>query len=56
MAGGVDRAFEPIGHVVAVRKTGVLCRLRGGVAALAAATDEVDLVISAQGFSGNVCG
>ena len=43
-----NRTLEPIGDVVAVRETGVLRRLRGGVAALAAATNEVDLVIRGE--------
>ena len=39
------RALEPVGDVVGVRKPGLLRRLRRGEAALAAAADEVDVVL-----------
>ena len=45
MAVGVRRPLEPVGDVVGVRESRRLRRLRRGEAALAAAADEVDVVL-----------
>jgi len=45
VAVGIHRALEPVRHVVGVREAGSLRRLRRCLASLAAAADEIDVVL-----------